>query len=238
MAMIGKVLRMHHRDKRSVREIVRATSLVRKYQRKAASTKLMPFVEMVKMALLAAARRSKKERRTAKALLKRIADAGYQGGYTQLTEFIRAWRASQGGVAPGKAFVPLAFEMGEAFQFDWSFAGLGSFATQCLLGLSNTLQIACVVDRLDLAGEPFTVDHAVAGGFVEQEPGHVGARVVAGRVGYCLGECDETEIQVGIDDAFRAFGQHFVHQLAIGGVNRRETAAFEQQLAFRRIIAA
>ena len=38
MAMIGKVLRMHHREKKSVREIVRATSLsrntVRKYLRK------------------------------------------------------------------------------------------------------------------------------------------------------------------------------------------------------------
>jgi hypothetical protein len=27
MAMIGKVLRMHHREKKSVREIVKATSL-------------------------------------------------------------------------------------------------------------------------------------------------------------------------------------------------------------------
>ena len=52
--------------------------------------------------------------------VKQIAAAGYEGGYTQLTAFIRAWRASQGGVALGKAFVPLAFELGEAFQFDWS----------------------------------------------------------------------------------------------------------------------
>jgi response regulator of citrate/malate metabolism len=39
MAMIGKVLRMHRREKKSVREIVRATSLsrntVRKYLREA-----------------------------------------------------------------------------------------------------------------------------------------------------------------------------------------------------------
>lgn len=135
MAMIGKVLRMHHREKKSVREIVRATSLSRntvrkylrtpveqppRYRRKAAMRKLSPFVETVKMALLADARRPRKERRTAKALLKQIAQAGYEGGYTQLTDFIRAWRAQQGGVAVGKAFVPLAFEMGEAFQFDWS----------------------------------------------------------------------------------------------------------------------
>jgi transposase len=59
MAMIGKVLRMHHRQKKSVREIVRATSLSRntvrkylrggkvqepQYRRKAMPTKLAPFV--------------------------------------------------------------------------------------------------------------------------------------------------------------------------------------------------
>ena len=135
MAMIGKVLRMHHREKKSVREIVRATSLSRntvrkylrmpvaqppKYRRRAAATKLSPFIETIKMALLADARRPRKERRTAKALLQQIAAAGYEGGYTQLTDFIRTWRASQGGVAIGKAFVPLTFELGEAFQFDWS----------------------------------------------------------------------------------------------------------------------
>lgn len=73
MAMIGKVLRMHHREKKSVRKIVRATSLsrntVRKYlrtpveqppsyRRKAAMRKFSPFVETVKMALLADARPS------------------------------------------------------------------------------------------------------------------------------------------------------------------------------------
>ncbi|CAN5889432.1 hypothetical protein BH11PSE13_BH11PSE13_42780 [soil metagenome] len=91
-----------------------------KYERRAASVKLTPFVEMVTTALLADARRPRKERRTAKALLKQIAQAGYEGGYTQLTDFIRSWRVQQGGVAIGKAFVPLTFELGEAFQFDWS----------------------------------------------------------------------------------------------------------------------
>lgn len=151
MAMIGKVLRMHHRESKSVREIARATSLSRntvrkylrtpvaqppKYERRSASTKLAPFVETVKMALLADARRPKKERRTARALLQEIAAAGYEGGYTQLTDFIRAWRAGQGGVADGKAFVPLAFELGEAFQFDWSDEAL------VIGGIYRKLQVA------------------------------------------------------------------------------------------------
>ena len=47
---------------------------------------------------------------------------GYDGGYSQLTAFIRAWRGGQGKAS--QAFVPLTFALGEAFQFDWSEEGL------------------------------------------------------------------------------------------------------------------
>src|SRR5450755_2219040 len=152
MAMIGKVLRMHRRDKKSVREIVKATSLARntvrkylradgveerrRYRRGPVPTKLSPFVEAIKQALQVDARRPKKERRTAKALLKQIGEAGYDGGYSRLTDFIRDWRVQQGGAAIGKAFVPLAFELGEAFQFDWSEEGL------VVGGIYRRLQVA------------------------------------------------------------------------------------------------
>ena len=131
--MIGKVLRMHRRDNKSVWQIVKATSLarntVRKYlrtdkveeprrrRREEPPSKLAPFVEAVELALMVDARRPKKDRRTAKALLQQIGEAGYDGCYSRLTDFIRLWRAEQGGVANGKAFVPLTFELGEAFQF-------------------------------------------------------------------------------------------------------------------------
>jgi transposase len=135
MVMIGKVLRMHHREKKSVREIVKATSLARntvrkylrigraeapKYRRPKVAMKLAPFVEAVRQALLADARRPKKERRTAKALHAQIAAAGYAGSYSRLTDYIRQWRAERGGLQVGDAYVPLSFELGEAFQFDWS----------------------------------------------------------------------------------------------------------------------
>ena len=152
MAMIGKVLRMYRRDKKSVREIVKATSLarntVRKYlrldraeeprriRRQEASSKLAPYVEAIKQALMADAHRPKKERRTAKALFKQLSEAGYVGSYSRLTDFTRAWRAQQGGAANGKAFVPLAFELGEAFQFDWSEEGL------VIGGIYRKLQVA------------------------------------------------------------------------------------------------
>jgi transposase len=56
--------------------------------------------------------------------LREIKAAGYGGGYTRVTDFIRAWRQAEGQGASANAFVPLAFELGEAFQFDWSEEGL------------------------------------------------------------------------------------------------------------------
>ncbi len=44
------------------------------------------------------------------------------GSYSRVTDYIRAWRANAGKAI--KAFVPLKFELGEAFQFDWSEEGL------------------------------------------------------------------------------------------------------------------
>jgi transposase len=84
MEMIGKVRRMHLRDKKSVREIARGTGLSRntvakwlqtpvqerpKYRRRQQPTKLTPFHGRLVQALNADAQRPKRERRTARALL-------------------------------------------------------------------------------------------------------------------------------------------------------------------------
>ncbi len=139
MAMIGKVKRMHFREKKSIREIVRLTSLsrntVRKwlktplmeeptYRRSEAPGKLTPFVDAIKQALKIDAHRPRHERRTARALHAQIKAEGYAGGYSRVTDFVRAWRQGEGQSVFSKAFVPLAFELGEAFQFDWSEEGL------------------------------------------------------------------------------------------------------------------
>ena len=140
MAMIGKVRRLRYRQKKSVREIARMTSLSRntvrkwlraapvaaepRYRRSARATKLSAFHEELVQALKADALRPRRERRTARALSTQIKAAGYQGGYTRVTDFIRQWRRGAGQAVAGNAFVPLAFELGEAFQFDWSEEGL------------------------------------------------------------------------------------------------------------------
>jgi transposase len=87
-------------------------------------TKLTPFHEAIERALAADVRRPKRERRTARALLEELKAAGYEGGYSRLNDFIRAWRAGAGHAMHTRAYVRLAFELGEAFQFDWSEEGL------------------------------------------------------------------------------------------------------------------
>ena len=138
MAMIGKIRRMRFRQNKSLREIARSTSLSRntirkwlkapvegepKYRRKTGDIKLTPFHDALIRALKADALRPRRERRTALALFKQLKADGYAGCYSRVTDFIRGWRA-EGGREAMRAFVPLSFEWGEAFQFDWSEEGL------------------------------------------------------------------------------------------------------------------
>ena len=134
MEVLGRIRRMHYRDKLSLHEIAKRTGLSRNtirkwlrepeeapppaYRRDKAASKLSAFHAVLEQALKADAHRPKQNRRTAKALLAQIRSQGYAGGYTQLTAFIRDWRGREGKVQ--RAFVPLQFGAGEAFQFDWS----------------------------------------------------------------------------------------------------------------------
>ena len=45
---------------------------------------------------------------------------GYGGGYDAVRRYARAWRRRWRLLSPSQAFVPLSFDPGEAYQFDWS----------------------------------------------------------------------------------------------------------------------
>lgn len=135
MEKLGKIRRLYYRDGCTVSEIVRRTGLARntvknwlkaaegttpKYRRRQAEdTKIAPFAERLTQALEVDARRPKRDRRTALKLFREIQADGFDGDYSRVTAFVRRWREA-GGQALVKAFVPLKFELGEAFQFDWS----------------------------------------------------------------------------------------------------------------------
>jgi hypothetical protein len=135
MALIGRIRGMRMRDGKSISEISRLTGLSRnmnkrwlnvaqgatpKYRRRDVSTKLAPFIATLTQGLEVDARRAKHERRTLRALHVQLASQGYDGRYTRLIDFIRQWRDKQGKFISARGLVPLAFELGEAFQFDWS----------------------------------------------------------------------------------------------------------------------
>ena len=151
MAILGKIRRMYFRDKLPVSEIARRTSLSRntikkwlrspdgaepKYRRERGEKKITAFVAQLKKALETDAHRPKRDRRTAKKLWEELRAAGFTGNYSRVTEYVRQWRAGVGQGAATKAFVPLKFALGEAFQFDWSEEGL------VIGGIYRRLQVA------------------------------------------------------------------------------------------------
>ena len=133
MVMYAKIRRMFFREHLSISEIARRTSLTRNtikkwlrspdgtepsYSRTKAITKLTPFKARLTLWLEADAHRPKRDRRTALMMFEAIKKDGFTGCYARVTEFVRNWRNT---TAPSKsAYVPLKFELGEAFQFDWS----------------------------------------------------------------------------------------------------------------------
>ena len=94
MEMIGKIRRMHIRDRMSLNEIAKRTGLSRntvkkwlkltkvavpKYRRREQPGKLTAFEEQLKLALEADGRRPKRDRRTARLLWAQVKDKGYIG---------------------------------------------------------------------------------------------------------------------------------------------------------------
>ena len=135
MVIYAKIRRMFFREHLSISEIERRTSLSRntikkwlkapdeavtRYQRAKATGKLTLFEPRLLLALEADAHRPKRDRRTALMLFDAIQKEGFSGGYTIVTDFIRNWRNHAATVGAKSAYVPLKFELGEAFQFDWS----------------------------------------------------------------------------------------------------------------------
>ena len=134
MKELGRVRRLFYRDGESLSEISRKTGFSRNtikrwlktaegtepsYRRSRHDTKIAPYAAQLIKALETDAHRPKRDRRSALKLFEEIQAAGFTGDYSRVTEFVRRWRV-EGGTAVVNAYVPLKFELGEAFQFDWS----------------------------------------------------------------------------------------------------------------------
>ena len=135
VGMLAKIRRMHLRDGLSIREVSRRTGLSRntvrqwlrqegvtepKYPKRETLSVVDAWAEYLGVALKADAHRPVRERRTAKMLYEQIRALGYAGSYARVTAWVRRWQAAQDAAPRRAAFVPMSFELGDAFQFDWS----------------------------------------------------------------------------------------------------------------------
>lgn len=137
MGFLSVIRRWALRDKMPIREIARRTGLsrntIKKYLREDAveprfktpsrPSKLDPYADRLSSWLLAQTRKSRKDRRNAKLMHEDLVKLGYDGSYERVAAFARAWRADRHRAeqTTGRGtFVPLVFQPGEAFQFDWS----------------------------------------------------------------------------------------------------------------------
>ena len=137
MELLSVIRRWRHRDHFSIREISRRTGLsrntVRKYLRADSvepqfnaperASKLDPYADKLSHMLALEAGRSRKQKRTIRQVHADLAALGYQGSYNRVAAFAREWKAArlrEQQTSSRGAYVPLAFQPGEAFQFDWS----------------------------------------------------------------------------------------------------------------------
>jgi transposase len=131
---IRKIRLAAFREGKPIREIARELNLSRNTVRKALRSgatefryereiqprpKLGEHLEALEAWLSADADRPRKARRTAMVMFEELQRRGYEGGYDAVRRFVGEWwRRRHAAVA--QAFIPLTFEPGEAFQFDWS----------------------------------------------------------------------------------------------------------------------
>lgn len=137
MGFLSVIRRWALREGMPIREIARRTGLsrntIKKYLREGAvepkfkvpkrPSNLDRYADRLSAWLLAQTRKSRKERRTVKQMHADLVKLGYKGSYARVAAFARAWREERHRAeqtAGRGTFVPLVFQPGEAFQFDWS----------------------------------------------------------------------------------------------------------------------
>ena len=118
---IKKIARDLRVSKNTVRKVVRGDETSFSYERKIQPMpKLGPWVEELERQLEANEKKARKDRLSLLRIHEDLASLGYGGGYDAVRRYARAWRRRWRLLSPSQAFVPLSFDPGEAYQFDWS----------------------------------------------------------------------------------------------------------------------
>jgi transposase len=130
---IRKIRLSIYRDGKSIRQTAQELRVSRNTVRKAVRTQqtaftyrrsrqprraLGAFVERLEASLASDQELPKRQRRTAIALFEQLQAEGYTGSYDSVRRYVRDWRRQRS--LSSEVYIPLVFDAGEAFQFDWS----------------------------------------------------------------------------------------------------------------------
>jgi len=159
--LIGRIRRAYFEQQLPIKEIVRTLAVSRatvrkvirsgktefRYERGAQpAPKLGEWVAVLSEILEREATKPRRERRSTQRLFEELRGRGYDGAHDSVHRFAKAWRDERARV-PARAFVPLSFAPGEAYQFDWS------HETITLQGLPLTIKAAHM--KLSYSRMPF-----------------------------------------------------------------------------------
>lgn len=160
---IRKVRQAHFRDGKAIREICREFNLARNTVRNIIRSgvtdqvyersdqprpKLGSFIERLSELLKEDTCKPVRHRKSAQILFEQLQREGYEGGYDSVRRYVGTWKRED-GTAVVRAFIPLEYDPGDAFQFDWSYE-------QLLLG-GNQTEVKIAQFRLCHSRKPFCV---------------------------------------------------------------------------------
>jgi len=120
----GKTIKEIARDlkvsRNTVRKVLRSGATAFEYEREVQPRpKLGRWTAELDTLLISNAGKAAREQLTLIRLFEELRGRGYDGGYDAVRRYAGHW-ARQHGQSTAAAYVPLSFEPGEAYQFDWS----------------------------------------------------------------------------------------------------------------------
>jgi len=117
---IKEIVRELHVSRNTVRKVLRSNETVFDYERSVQPRpKLGAWKPELDRMLATNDARPARERLTLIRVFEALRELGYEGGYDTVRRYARGWQRDQSSLSAA-AFVPLSFDPGEAYQFDWS----------------------------------------------------------------------------------------------------------------------
>ncbi len=113
-------MRKLHVSRNTVRKVLRSGETEFSYERDVQPLpKLGRFQADLDQRLAANEAKPARDRLTLIRIFEGLRSEGYEGGYDAVRRYARSWQRERSSLSSA-AFVPLIFEPGEAYQFDWS----------------------------------------------------------------------------------------------------------------------